>query len=390
MAVTDVNSGDLIDKASHLVNEAGQSIAATIFKEAAKIFNDEFANIILVLIACFWVYNKIGRGWNKEDFYKAGTWIIMFVCLKAIFASPNNYQGFLYLVNYPVTWFYTIISKLQTLSTSNNLLEQSITFVKGIWDNISFDDIPNALLLTLLGLITLLVIWLYILFLAIFIIIINLACAIILAVCPIMLPCLIIPNFRGYFFSWLKLYTSTAIQPAFATIIAGFMTSMIVNQTKNIITQQQAENFWNNPANVSTATTQIFLIIILCLIAITLLSKIPQWTQQLIGSGDGEHKTGIAGAIAGAGAMMKQGYKGYTQARSDMNYRTGGQNSIGRSLASGALSAMGMSGHAQKIAGQTSGDRGKYQDKMLQSTIQNGSFTAMPTPHVESSNANKK
>ncbi|WP_369607852.1 hypothetical protein [Helicobacter trogontum] len=87
---------------------------------------------------------------------------------------------------------------------------------------------------------------------------------------------------------------------------------------------------------------------------------------------------------------MKQGYKGYTQARSDMNYRTGGQNSIGRSLASGALSAMGMSGHAQKIAGQTSGDRGKYQDKMLQSTIQNGSFTAMPTPHIESNNANKK
>lgn len=55
----------------------------------------------------------------------------------------------------------------------------------------------------------------------------------------------------------------------------------------------------------------------------------------------------------------------------------------------GALSAMGMSGSAQKIAGQASGDRGKYQEKMLQPTMQHGSFAAMPTPHIESNNAKR-
>ena len=80
--------------------------------------------------------------------------------------------------------------------------------------------------------------------------------------------------------------------------------------------------------------------------------------------------------------MAKQGFKGYTQARNDRNYQTGGQNSVGRSIAS----AMGMSGMAQRIAGQTGRDRQGYQERMLQA-MQNGGFTATPTPHVEPKNA---
>ena len=83
--------------------------------------------------------------------------------------------------------------------------------------------------------------------------------------------------------------------------------------------------------------------------------------------------------------MAKQGFKGYTQARNDRNYQTGGQNGVGRSIASGVASAMGMSGMAQRIAGQTGRDRQGYQESMLQA-MQNGGFTATPTPHVEPKN----
>ncbi|EMZ36923.1 hypothetical protein LS77_011335 [Helicobacter bilis] len=61
------------------------------------------------------------------------------------------------------------------------------------------------------------------------------------------------------------------------------------------------------------------------------------------------------------------------------------KNSVGRSIASGVASAMGMSGMAQRIAGQTGRDRQGYQERMLQA-MQNGGFTATPTPHVEPKN----
>lgn len=382
----DADKAGLIDAASNLVNIAGQKVVGGIFNAMEGIFNNAISHIVLALLACIWVYNKIGREWSREDFYKAGTWLIMCVCLKVIFARKENYESFIYLVNLPVRYFYVAVDGLDQITNVDKLISYSTTFIKGVWSNIDFGNIPDALLLTLLGLIVLLIIWLYVLFLTLFILLINLVCAIILSVCPIMLPCLIIPNFKGYFFSWLKLYTSTAIQPVFATIIGGLMTGTIVEQIKTITTQQQQNNFWSNPANVDIAMTNVFLIVVLCIASIVLLSKIPAWTQQLIGSGDGEHKTGIAGAISGAGALMKQGYKSYSQARNDMNYRTGGQNSIGRSLASAALSTMGMSGMAQKVAGQTGKDRQGYQNRMLQDAIQNGGFTATPTPHIEPKN----
>ena len=51
----------------------------------------------------------------------------------------------------------------------------------------------------------------------------------------------------------------------------------------------------------------------------------------------------------------------------------------------GVASVMGMSGMAQRIAGQTGRDRQGYQERMLQA-MQNGGFTATPTPHVEPKN----
>lgn len=311
----------------------------------------------------------------------------MFVCLKVIFADSANYAGFLSIVKLPIKYFYGALDRLNEISNVDDLISAGTLFIRGVWSNIDFTNIANALHLTILGLIVLLIIWLYVLFLTLFILLINLVSAIILSICPVMLPCLIIPKLKGFFFSWLKLYVSTAIQPVFATIIGGLMTNTIINQTTKITSQNQQDNFWSNPANVDAAMTNIFLTIILCIVSIVLLSKIPAWTQQLIGSGDGEHKTGIAGAIAGAGAMMKQGYKSYSQARNDMNYKTGGQNSVGRSLASGVASAMGMNGTAQRIAGQTGKARQSYQDRMLQDSIQSGGFTATPTPHIEPKNA---
>lgn len=227
------DGGGLLDKASSLINKAGQSIASKIFESTKDVVDSGLFSVTLALVACFWVYNKIGREWSKEDFYKAGTWLIMFVCLKVIFVNETYYKGFLEIVHYPIALFYAGIGGISKITNPDDLLNASNAFIGSMWANLSIKDIGNLFLLMILGLLTLLVIWLYILFLSIFIILINLVCAITLSICPIMLPCLIIPKFRGYFFSWLKLYTSTALQPAFATIIAGFMTSMILNQTKN-------------------------------------------------------------------------------------------------------------------------------------------------------------
>ncbi|WP_317397772.1 hypothetical protein, partial [Helicobacter bilis] len=168
------DGGGLLDRAADLINGAGQSIASKIFGATQYVVNHGLFSVTLTLVACFWVYNKIGREWSKEDFYKAGTWLIMFVCLKVIFAGETYYKGFLEIVHYPIALFYAGIGELSKMVNPDELLEASNAFIGSMWANLSIKDIGNLFLLMILGLLTLLVIWLYILFLSIFIILINL------------------------------------------------------------------------------------------------------------------------------------------------------------------------------------------------------------------------
>lgn len=60
--------GQLVDNVETLTGD----IQTKIYNIAKGTFNNELSAIILVLTLCFFVYTKIGKDWNREDFYKMG------------------------------------------------------------------------------------------------------------------------------------------------------------------------------------------------------------------------------------------------------------------------------------------------------------------------------
>ena len=368
------------------INTITNKLQDAIFASAANIFNDTLVAVILALSMCFYIYSKIGKDWNREDFYKIGVWISTFVCIKAIFSSQQNYQGFLQIIQTPITWVYGVISQtLQSVNAQaldmNNHTNSSISIITQHIDAIinkakesGFSNIGNTFLYIVSAIIFFIIELVFVIFLAIFTIILKFFSTFLLSLCPFVLPCLIIQPLKGYFYSWLKLFTSFAMMVPLASLLGA----MIFNAQNTIL----QSNFQETKEIGDTYSTLclVLAILIINILGIIGLSQIPNFVQQIIGSAVGEHKTGVAGAIAGGAAMAMQGVKAGKIARSGINYNTGQQNSIGRSIASG-VAGMFSTGLSQKIAGQNELQKQAYNERMLN----NNQFRATPTPHIKSS-----
>lgn len=85
----------------------------------------------------------------------------------------------------------------------------------------------------LIGVLASLVLFIFVIFLMIFTILIKFMSSLILGLCPLFIPCLITKQFRGYFFSWLKLYAGIALQAPFVFLVGG----VIFNGNKSITEQ---------------------------------------------------------------------------------------------------------------------------------------------------------
>ena len=160
--------------------------------------------------------------------------------------------------------------------------------------------------------------------------------------------------------------------------LASLLGAMIFNAQDSLL--QTGFHKETEIGEVYEVLSKVFALITICILGIIGLSQIPNFVQQIIGSAVGEHKTGVAGAIAGGAAMAMQGVKAGKIARSGINYNTGQQNSIGRSIASG-VAGMFSTGLSQKIAGQNELQKQAYNERMLN----NNQFRATPTPHIKSS-----
>ena len=167
--------------------------------------------------------------------------------------------------------------------------------------------------------------------------------------------------------------------------LASLLGAMIFNAQDSLL--QTGFHKETEIGEVYEVLSKVFALITICILgigAIIGLSQIPNFVQQIIGSATGEHKTGIKGAIAGSAVMATQGFKSYQNAKNGINYNTGQQNSIGRSMASG-IAGMFSKGVSQKIAGQTETAKQAYNERMLN----RNQFEAMPTPHIKPSIINK-
>lgn len=190
--------------------------------------------------------------------------------------------------------------------------------------------------------------------------------SLILGLCPLFIPCLIIKQFRGYFFSWLKLYASIALQAPFVFLVGG----VIFNG---------ALSFTNHDTNMDASATETCMAmitpIVVTLIGIAALAKIPTWTQQIIGSGDGSHSTGLTAMAQTAGAM------GSKALGKTMEGKAKGA-SLGRAALAGIASMIPVGGEhlANKILG--GGNKPNPQpDNKDDKKSDDGKMEAKATPH---------
>ncbi|MBD5165110.1 type IV secretion system protein [Helicobacter sp.] len=144
---------------------------------------------------------------------------------------------------------------------------------------------------------------------------------IILSIAPIVIPCLMMNQLRGYFFSWLKLYLSYSMYAPIAMIIGNFP----------MVALEKVELIPNNVSQleqVIASLTFIFFkpigLMIVAIIAIMILIKVPSWVNQILGTQNDDAvglaplkavgsatttgaMTGGAGLIAGAGIKAALG-----------------------------------------------------------------------------------
>ncbi|MWV60981.1 hypothetical protein DCO58_12035 [Helicobacter saguini] len=388
---------DLYGNTADIMARALVDFKSAVFDSVSSfLIQEHFLTYILGLTLCFFIYSKIGKDWNREDFYKMGIYLITYCVIYAIFYSEKNYNGFIDFIQIPAKWFnehLEDISKADFQSTNFsqhmvNIWDTMVKIVKGDTTGDIRENVINAILGFVqrlpLALIYALVMFCFIVYALLFTLLTQFASQILLILCPFVLPCIVIQPLRQYFYSWLKLYLSTNIQLGLGIMIVGIALNGInniqVKITKIDSNQSVAERLEQAGTDMWFNTLEIVAPIVIALACIALLSKVPAWAQGIIGSGDGEHKTGLAGLAAVAGKQAGKGFQAYSEARNGINYKTGGKNSWGRSAMAGLASMAGMGGLSQRIRGQTSGDKEAYRAKM-----QNGSFTAEATPFTDKS-----
>ena len=52
-----------------------------------------------------------------ENILKIGVWITLFTCIQVVFSFYTNYQGFLQIIQTPITWVYGVV--VDTLKSVN-------------------------------------------------------------------------------------------------------------------------------------------------------------------------------------------------------------------------------------------------------------------------------
>ncbi|MWV61313.1 hypothetical protein DCO58_10260 [Helicobacter saguini] len=367
----------------HSVESAVGNVAVTmqetLFTWAKDLFTSYLSIAILTITLCVFIYTKIGKEWNKEDFYKMGVWLVTYAIICAIYSSFEVFKEALNILVTPLEWFYGAIKGSGSSMNLANGVDTLITWlnevVGGMLQKWTWDE-ASTYIYALMAMLLWVVMMLFIVFIVIFTILIKFAALLILSLCPIMLPCLVIQPLRGYFWSWFKLYVSTALQAPLAWLVGGAIMLGL-------------ESSRNMQLNENTPDTQVAVIcltpIIVTLIGIALLSKIPAWCQAIVGSASGDHKTGVAGAVAGAGGMAMKGMKQFSKSGSDINHNTGQKNGLGRRMASAGLAMVGMEGMAQKMAGQNEGAKNARREQLM-----SGAFTASATPHMDNSKGKQK
>ena len=325
------HAGIVFKTALNEMANATEKLLGLTFSAGHHLFFNGVSYCFVGLVAMFWLLKRLHKGGiDREDAYSALVWITIVCFVYTIMHDSSTYYSFLRFLDLPMQYVSSITAGY--FQAGNNTAE---TLGKG-FDNLNgiigiiykntmlvlkeaevnrntitpdfislwLDRIQAAIML----------IWWWIMYLFFVILILAIACivfinkfmaTIILSLAPIVIPLLIIAPLRAYFFSWLKLYISYSLYAPIAMVIGSFPFSIIDNYTKNaiqIIDLIKGVSFEELANNYSIQFFQPVSGIIVSTIALLILSKVPSWVNQILGTqnsdGVGLAPLKAAGALA--------------------------------------------------------------------------------------------
>lgn len=307
----------MLASAYNIINEqvksaTGQLVGATFSYTQSLLFNG-VAYTIIGLIVMFWLLQRLKDNFPKDQLWKAFVWICITAFIFGIFSSKAAYNEFVGWLEIPFLYVNEICSSVsggggiaskfgKIYNTMVQYKQQMYEYVtttpslKKEWGDSSIPFI-SAVMNTIrdvtfnIYIFPYYIVWLFIIIMLIacaaMILVTTLTSGILLAIAPIVIPLIIIPQTRQYFFSWLKLYISIKMYQPLALLLLGLATQSI-----NLLTKNEAKTIWEN------TMSNCFPSICMCLIAIYTVQKIPNWVQSIMGASDG------GGGASAAGAMM--------------------------------------------------------------------------------------
>lgn len=293
-------------------------IDGSIFGAMQSIFFNSLAFSLIGLILVFWLFKHLkGGGFSRDDLFKGGTWLITVACIYGIMSSYNAYAEFKSWFLIPQHILKAVISSFSGGQSAGGMLDSLVSKIIDVWykahqigvkeyteDAWFFDDedslwntVPAGFAIIVwwitIGLYTLIAVGIFIMQ-----IMSNFALSIFGCFAPMVIILLLIPQTRGYFFSWLKNYVAISFY-----IPMTMLPLMVLDKGMGLM-NLTADSLWNN------TFSQFAMSLVLGALAIYILTKIPEWINTILGtqeSGAGFTAATAQSMISGAGTAAKVG-----------------------------------------------------------------------------------
>lgn len=326
----------------------------SIFSAMQTIFFNSLAFSLIGLILVFWLFKHLkGGGFSRDDLFKGGTWLITVACIYGIMSSYSAYAEFKSWFLIPQHILKVVIGSFAGTSNAGAMLDNLVVKVIVVWEkayDYGLEDIARdqgvisklfgggedgwrTNIIVFLGLL----IWFFtiggytIIAVIIFImqIMSNFALSIFGCFAPMVIILLLIPQTRGYFFSWLKNYIAISFY-----IPMTMLPLMLLDKGMGLMNLNET-TLWEN------TFSQFAFSLVLGGIAFYILTKIPEWINIILGTQESGSGFLAGTAQSMVGGTWKAGQTAYTGAKHTMNGTKKLAGSTVKGLAAGASGGIG-------------------------------------------------
>ena len=326
----------------------------SIFSAMQTIFFNSLAFSLIGLILVFWLFKHLkGGGFSRDDLFKGGTWLITVACIYGIMSSYSAYAEFNSWFLIPQHILKAVIGSFAGTSNAGAMLDNLVVKVIVVWEkayDYGLEDIAQEQgvisklfgggedgwrtnIIVFLGLL----IWFFtiggytIIAVIIFImqIMSNFALSIFGCFAPMVIILLLIPQTRGYFFSWLKNYIAISFY-----IPMTMLPLMLLDKGMGLMNLNET-TLWEN------TFSQFAFSLVLGGIAFYILTKIPEWINIILGTQESGSGFLAGTAQSMVGGTWKAGQTAYTGAKHTMNGTKKLAGATVKGLAAGASGGIG-------------------------------------------------